>query len=331
MADADRRAPRALLLTAGLGTRLKPLTYVRAKAAVPINGEPLVRRVVRGLASAGIRDLVLNLHHRPASIARIVGDGSDLGVRVRYSWEQPVLGSAGGPRHAPPLVAEHDDEDFLIVNGDTLTDVDIWSLIARHRESRAVVTMALIPNPRPAHYGGVLVSPDGWVTGFTRARSSSATGGEPGSFHFIGVQVASRRTFGMLEDGVPAESVNALYPRLMADNPQSIAAYVSSASFLDIGTPRDCLDSSLALAEVEAARLTGANVVIADSAVLVRSVVWDDVTVGAGAQLYECIVADGVRIPDGAIYERCAIVGATGLTPGEGDRLDGELLVRTFS
>ena len=104
-AAADRQAPRALLLTAGLGTRLHPLTYVRAKAAVPINGEPLVRRVIRGLATAGIRDLVLNLHHRPASIAALVGDGSDLGVRVSYSWEQPVLGSAGGPRHALPLVA----------------------------------------------------------------------------------------------------------------------------------------------------------------------------------------------------------------------------------
>jgi mannose-1-phosphate guanylyltransferase len=331
MADADVRAPRALLLTAGLGTRLQPLTYVRAKAAVPINGEPLVRRVVRVLASTGIHDLVLNLHHRPASIARIIGDGSDLGVRVRYSWEQPVLGSAGGPRHALPLVADDDDQDFLIVNGDTLTDVDVWSLIARHRESRALVTMALIPNPRPAHYGGVLVSSDGWVTGFSRARASSAIVGAPASFHFIGVQVASPRAFAALEDGVPAESVNALYPRLIADNPQSIAAYVSTASFLDIGTPRDCLDTSLSLAEVEGARLTGANAAIGDSAVLARSVVWDDVTVGAGAQLYECIVADGVRIPDGAFYERCAIVGATGLTPGEGDRLDGELLVRAFS
>ncbi len=150
MTEADRRAPRALLLTAGLGTRLHPLTYIRAKAAVPINGDALVRRVIRGLAATGIRDLVLNLHHRPASIAALVGDGGDLGVSVRYSWEQPVLGSAGGPRHALPLVADSDDDDFLIVNGDTLTDVDVWSLLARHRESGAVVTMALIPNPRPS-------------------------------------------------------------------------------------------------------------------------------------------------------------------------------------
>ena len=215
MAEADRRAPRALLLTAGLGTRLHPLTYIRAKAAVPINGEALVRRVIRGLEATGIRDLVLNLHHRPASIAALVGDGGDLGVRVRYSWEQPVLGSAGGPRHALPLVAGSDDDDFLIVNGDTLTDVDIWSLLARHRESGALVTMALIPNPRPSQYGGVVASPDGWITGFTRPRPAAQTEG-PISFHFIGVQVASARAFAQLEDGVPAESVNALYPRLIS-------------------------------------------------------------------------------------------------------------------
>ena len=334
MPEADRRAPRALLLTAGLGTRLQPLTSVRAKAAVPINGDALVRRVIRVLATAGIRDLVLNLHHRPASIAALVGDGGDLDVRVRYSWEQPVLGSAGGPRHALPLVVDRDDDDFLIVNGDTLTDVDIWPLLARHRESGALVTMALIPNPRPSHYGGVVVSPDGWVTGFSRRVAPGQERQEraaPPSLHFIGVQVAKARAFAALEDGVPAESVNALYPRLIAANSQSVAAYVSQASFLDIGTPRDCLDTSLALAQVEGPRLTGARVGIADSAVLVRSVVWDDVTIGARAHLHDCIVADGVRIPDGARFERCAIVPAGARAPVDGERVEGALLVRAFS
>jgi NDP-sugar pyrophosphorylase family protein len=331
MAEADRGAPRALLLTAGLGTRLRPLTYVRAKAAVPINGEALVRRVIGTLAATGVRDLVLNLHHLPASIAGLVGDGSDLGVAVRYSWEQPVLGSAGGPRHALPLVTDSEDEDFLIVNGDTLTDVDVWSLLARHRASGALVTMALIPNPRPNQYGGVTVDPDGWITGFTRARPSEGGTAGPSPYHFVGVQVARARAFASLEDGMPAESVNALYPRLIAEHPKSVAACISQASFLDIGTPRACLDTSLALAEVEGARLTGARTSIGESAMLIRSLVWDDVTVGARAQLRECIVADGVHIPDGARYERCAIVSAGNRTPVDGERIDGDLLVRSFA
>ena len=131
----------ALVLTAGLGTRLRPLTCVRAKAALPVNGEPLVRRIIRWLAALGISDLVLNLHHKPETIAGLVGDGSDLDARVRYSWEQPVLGSAGGPRRALPLLAD----PFLLVNGDTLTNVDLDALVQLHHASGADVTMALIP------------------------------------------------------------------------------------------------------------------------------------------------------------------------------------------
>ena len=98
--------PPALVLTAGFGTRLRPLTYVRAKAAVPVNGEPLARRVARWLAAHGFTEQVYNLHHHPASVAACLGDGSALRVRVRYSWEQPVLGSAGGPRRALPLLTD---------------------------------------------------------------------------------------------------------------------------------------------------------------------------------------------------------------------------------
>ena len=78
---------RALILAAGLGTRLRPLTSVRAKAAVPVNGEPLVAPGDLVAGAEGLDDLVVNLHHQPASIARLVGDGRELGARVRYSWE----------------------------------------------------------------------------------------------------------------------------------------------------------------------------------------------------------------------------------------------------
>src|SRR5688572_14627239 len=116
----------ALILTAGLGTRLRPLSYVRAKGALPGAGEPLVRRILRWLAAAGVEDAVLNLHHLPHTLTAVVGDGSDLGVRVRYSWETPVLGSAGGPKRALPLLGA---SRFLLVNGDTLTNVDVAAVL----------------------------------------------------------------------------------------------------------------------------------------------------------------------------------------------------------
>src|SRR5262249_54032365 len=230
---------RALVLSAGLGTRLRPLTDVRAKAAVPVNGEPLVRRVIRWLAGHGVRDVIVNLHHRPATIAAVLGDGADLDVRVRYTWEQPVLGSAGGPRRALPLLIDGTKGPFLLVNGDTLTDLRISDLVDSHNQSGARITMAVFPNPRPETYGGVRVDERWAVQRFTRPGA-----GIP-SYHFIGVQVAEPDVFAGLDDGVPAETVGQVYPQLMRADPGSIGAFVCQASFRDIGTPRDCLETSI--------------------------------------------------------------------------------------
>jgi NDP-sugar pyrophosphorylase family protein len=326
------KTPRALVLTAGLGTRLRPLTYIRAKAAVPVTGETLARRAVRWLVSHGITDLVLNLHHHPASITASVGDGTDMGARVRYSWEQPVLGSAGGPRHALPLLVDpepqipspEDVHTFIIVNGDTLTDVDLAAMGRQHAASGALVTMAVIPNPRPDKYGGVLVGESSRVTGFTRAGLARE------NHHFIGVQYVESRVFAALEDGVPAESVNALYPRLIAADPGAVAAFVCDARFQDIGTPADYLRTSVQLAREEGDRLTGRNVRVPASARVQGTAVWDDVTIGAHATLVDCIVADGASIPDHAHYERCAIVPAGERLPARGERIAGGLLIASL-
>jgi mannose-1-phosphate guanylyltransferase len=330
-AHPDLHTPHtALVLTAGLGTRLKPLTYVRAKAAVPVNGDTLARRAVRWLVTHGVRDVILNLHHRPETIAASVGDGSDLGARVRYSWEQPVLGSAGGPRRALPLLVDRSHarrsaarpETFLIVNGDTLTDVDIGAMAAAHAASGASVTMALIPNPQPGKYGGVQVDDGGWVTGFGRAGALRAP------YHFIGVQIVEARVFAGLQDGVPAETVNALYPELIAGDRHRIAAFISDASFRDIGTPADYLATSAELAVVEGDRMTaGTRTRVDPSASVQGSALWDDVTIGAGAEIIECIVGDGVDLPEGSRYRRCAIVRADGRLPHGRERLDQALLI----
>ena len=310
---------RALVLTAGLGTRLRPLTLARAKAAVPVDGEALASRVIRWLASAGVRDLVLNLHHKPETITRVVGDGSDLGVRVRYSWEPVVLGSAGGPRHALPLLLDaperrdgdggpasgSDPDALLLVNGDTLTDVSLAGLAEAHARTGARVTMALIPNPRPDKYGGVVLSADGAVTGFTKRGSGVE------SFHFIGVQAVEAGVFASLEDGVFVESVLGIYPGMMAASPGSIHGFVSDSSFFDIGTPADLLTTSLELAAADDrpdSPRRGERVRIDPSARIERSLLWDDVTVETRASLRECVVADGVTIAPGETFERQAIV-----------------------
>jgi NDP-sugar pyrophosphorylase family protein len=312
--------PYALVLTAGSGTRLRPLTYARAKPAVPVAGTPLVARILRKLSAAGVRDVVLNLHHRPESVVASVGEGRDLGVAVRYSWEHPILGSAGGPRRAQPLLSS---DPYLLINGDTWPTVDLRALWDHHHAHDAQVTMTLVPNPAPQRFGGVLLDADGWVTGFCRR-------GDPRpSYHFMFAQVIAHRVFAALPDGAPAESVLAVYPALIAAQPQAIRGFVCDAPFVEIGTPADYLVANAAIAAEEGADAyaPGRRCTIAASARVTRSILWDEVTVGDEAIVDECILADGVTVPRGARWSRLAVVRADGRTPQGHERLEGANLV----
>ena len=294
------------MLTAGLGTRLQPLSFVRAKPAVPMAGQPLVTRILRRLADYDVRHVVLNLHHLPATITARVGDGSEWGVRVRYSWEFPVLGSAGGPRKALPLLPEH---DFFIINGDTLTDVDLNTLARQHRETGALVTMAVHDNRSLVErYGGVVTDSRGIVHGFV-PRGPAAVG-----YHFIGVQMAHPSVFAGLAMGEAAESTRGLYRTLIAERPGTIRAFLARGRFWDVGTPSDYLDAALAIGDAEgiSSPQAGRESRIHPTARLTRTVVWDDVEVGERASLERCVVADGVKIPAGATFQHCAIIQRAG-------------------
>ena len=293
----------ALVLTAGLGMRLRPLTDVRAKPALPVAGEPMIRRIAAWLVSQGVDDLVLNLHHRPETLTAVVGDGRDLGARVRYSWERPhVLGSAGGPRLARPIIGAG---TFLIVNGDTLTDVDLARLEEAHAASGALVTLALVPNREFLRYGGVQVDAREQVTGFVRRGPAAA-----GSYHFIGVQVVDGRAFDGVEPGAAASSIGGVYDALIASRPGSVCAVVSNAGFYDVGTAADYWRTSQAFAAMEGrtSSVVGRGARIDPGARVTQSILWDDGEVGAGAQLDECIVTDGVRVPEGAAHRRTILV-----------------------
>jgi mannose-1-phosphate guanylyltransferase len=295
----------ALILTAGLGTRLRPLTNVRAKSALPVAGEPLVRRIITWLVAQGVGDLVLNLHHRPETIAAVLGEGADLGARVRYSWEPRILGSAGGPRLALPLM---DADTFMIVNGDTLTDLALSPLIDTHTASGALVTLALVPNREFNRYGGVAIDDGQRVTGFP-PRGQAAKG----SHHFIGVQVVHASAFGSLIPGEPASSIGGAYDALIAARPGAVRGFVCDANFWDVGTPADYWRTSQAfLAASAAGSSTGRNARIDPSARVTRSILWDDVEVGADTAIDECIVTDGVRVPAGAAYQRAILVARDG-------------------
>jgi mannose-1-phosphate guanylyltransferase len=207
----------ALVLAAGLGTRLRPLSGVRAKAALPVAGRPIIIRILEQLRSAGVERVVVNLHHRPETIAAVVGDGQHLGLEVRYSWEPVVLGSGGGPARALPLLAA---DRFFIVNGDTLAPVDLVALAAEHRASGAMATLAVVPAALAA-YNAILADAGGRWTGVA-SRGTSVTGLPGTPWHFVGVQAVNASAFASVDASCPSETVREIYPRLAAQRPGAV-------------------------------------------------------------------------------------------------------------
>jgi NDP-sugar pyrophosphorylase family protein len=316
----------ALVLAAGLATRLRPLSDVRAKAALPVAGETLIVRILRWLQAAGVRRVIVNLHHRPHTITREAGDGSALGLDIRYSWESEVLGSAGGPARALPLLAA---DRFLVINGDTLADVDLRALVDRHVSSGALATMAVVAADL-TRYNALLADDQDALCGYRR-RDSHAPGvadvsaapdsstrapehpstraPEHRAWHFIGVQAMNAAALAGVDTGRPSETVRELYPRLIARRPGSVRVFRAGGEFFDIGTPADYLETVRRVASREGRRLDrGAGCQVDPTATLDGTVLWDRVRVGAGAIVRDCVVADDVEIPAGARYAHSAII-----------------------
>lgn len=293
----------ALILAAGLGTRLQPLTSVRAKPAIPLAGSPLIVRILDQLRTGGVTRAVINLHHKPETVTAIVGHGAAMGVEVRYSWERVLLGSAGGPRRALAIL---DEDPFFIVNGDTLATVHLAALDEAHRASGALVTLAVTPSPAPSKYGGVLVGTEGpFVERFVRPGLAPR---HPD--HFVGIQVASHRAFADLSDGVPLESIWGHYPVLMSQNSRAVGVHRCEPSFEDIGTIEDYLAATARRMPRDSAGFFGARCSIAPTARLRHCVLWDDVVVGDEVEIDACVLTDGVVVPAGRRYRRRLLMAA---------------------
>ncbi|MFY9608685.1 MAG: nucleotidyltransferase family protein, partial [Blastocatellia bacterium] len=201
---------KALILAAGFGTRLWPLTEERTKPAIPFHNRPLIAYSVEYLASHGIRDIIVNLHHQPESITRALGDGSELGVRIDYSLEEEILGTSGALDRLREYLS---DGDFVVINGKIVTDIDLSEAIEAHRRERAIATLVLKENPAREHFSIVEVDQRGWITRFAGfpepASEASAEAAaiartarhETPPLRFTGIQVVSARIFDYIPRG----------------------------------------------------------------------------------------------------------------------------------
>lgn len=200
-----------MVLAAGLGTRLRPLTDDRPKAMVEVGGRPLITYGLGLLRRFGIVDVVVNLHWQGQVLRDFLGDGSALGLRIRYSPEDPLLDTGGGIKHAETLLG---DDDFVVLNADTISEVPLDRLIARHRDRAAAATLVLRHDPAEARYGLVEIDADERVR---RMLGTPAT--VPGAltpYMFAGVHVMSPTVFRFMPPGGVFSITRDTYPAMLA-------------------------------------------------------------------------------------------------------------------
>ena len=200
---------KAMVLAAGLGMRMRPLTLLAAKPALPVLNRPLLHWTLETLARAGVRQVVVNTHHLPGSVRRAAGDGRAFGLEVTYAHERRILGTGGGPRAVRGFFG---DEPFLLVNGDVLFDFDLAAVVARHRASGARATLVLKDIPDVEAYGGVVTRRDGSIVSIA-GLPRPAAGREA---LFTGVHVLDPALLDRLPPG-PSDSVRHLYAPLLAE------------------------------------------------------------------------------------------------------------------
>jgi NDP-sugar pyrophosphorylase family protein len=222
-----------MVLAAGRGTRLAPLTDSTPKPLVPVAGRPLLEHILAFLRAGGIEDVVVNLHHLGHLIERHLGDGARFGLRIRYSWEDPILDTGGGIKRAEPLLA---GEPFVVVNGDSLIELPLHDLIAYHLERGGLATMVVRPDAEAARYG--LIELDA----ADRVRRVVGLPREPPiteplrPFMFPGLHVFGPGIFGWMEADVAYSIVRVTYARLLAAS-VPVYGFVTTARWLTIDTP----------------------------------------------------------------------------------------------
>lgn len=199
-----------MILAAGLGTRMRPLTATTPKALAPVAGRPLIEYALRFVRSQGIEQVVINLHHLGDQIRTTLGDGSTYDVQITYSPEDPLLETGGGIKQAQPFL---DGEPFLVINSDAILDIDLVAVLNAHRRNKAAGTLVLRPDPGSANYGLLEINATGRLR---RLRGEPAEVSEPlSAYMFTGCQILEPRIFDFMPEVKPFSTTRETYPAML--------------------------------------------------------------------------------------------------------------------
>src|SRR5271165_6629164 len=307
---------RAMVLAAGLGTRLRPLTYEITKPMVPVLDRPVMEHILDLLDRHSFGPVIANLHYFPDTIREHFGE------RLEYRYEPELLGTAGGVRGCADFFG---DESFLVISGDALTDIDLGAFVARHREAGGVATLAVKQVADTREYGVVLHDREGRITGFQEKPTPEEALSDLGN---CGIYIFEPRIFDYFPQRPFADWAQDVFPALL-ENDVPFHIHEVHEYWNDIGSlgelrkgTFDALRGELHL-EIQGTEVSP-GVIVAGSTPLPDDVEIDgaawigrDVEIGAGVRLMgPLVVGEGAAIGEGAVVRESILLPDTHLAAG---------------
>jgi len=311
---------QAVILVGGQGTRLRPLTSTVPKPVVQLVDRPFISFMLEWLRGHGVDDVIMSCGFLADSVRRVLGDGSELGIRLRFVEETEPRGTAGALKLAEPML----DERFLMLNGDVLTDIDLTAQLAQHEATGARATLALVAVSDPTAYGLVILEEDRSVRDFVEKPSSDRI---ETNLISAGAYVLEREILELVAPGRNVSVEREVWPLLVGDG---LYGFPSTSYWLDIGTPARYLQGTFDIIEgnVQTAvrERLGSDWLAIDEAAVVDgraippALLERGVHVAQGAHVGSLVVlAEGVSIGAGSKVERAVILQRSQI--GEGCEL----------
>jgi mannose-1-phosphate guanylyltransferase len=318
-------------MAAGLGTRLRPLTYEVPKPMVPVANRPIMEHILRGLARHGFEDVIANLHWFPETIRGRFDDGSGLGIGLTYSYEEELLGTAGGVRNVREFFGS---EPFLVMAADALTDLDLAALARAHRESGWIATLATKRVPDTEDYGVVVAGSDGRVQGFQEKPNPAEALSDLANCM---IYVLEPEIFDYFPDQREVDFAHDVFPALL-EHDVAFGVHVADAYWNDVGSLGEYFSGNLdvlagavdvepdgKLIDADSEEIPGNGVEASGRILLGRGarieagarldgplVIGARSVIGAGAMVRESVLLPGAEVPAEAVLAS-AIGGRRGL------------------
>jgi mannose-1-phosphate guanylyltransferase len=326
---------KAMILAAGFGTRLKPLTDKVPKPMVPILNRPILEHTIHLLRTHGIHDITVNLHHLPEMIQEYFGDGKDFGVQLHWSHEPEILGTAGGIKKAQEFL---DGESFLVINSDVVVDIDLSKILAFHKAQGSALTLVVRKGDSPEQCDPIEVDANDRIVHMV---GTSATNKPDNTTRvlFTGIQVMEPEIFERIPENKFYGTTTDVFPGMLADE-LPMFAYWHSGYWKDIGTiqsyldvHRDLLDGRVQgglpprfsnlpqgqrtppvligknckiadTAKIGPYAVLGDNCTVEDHAIIENSICWEGVTLGKNSHVKQSVLGNGVMAKDKETIEK---------------------------